>query len=205
MKLQFSPSTWALAAALTAPAVVQGQSEPGKAAWDRAALSSLSGTYSSTAVEAWYGAYGTREFRFEDGRWSLKFVLALDPTMSAKVFEFRTQGPYYVGQASKTVPGAFDALFIEDQKFVTLRARDLKLTEAFGLAGCSLVVDVEKDVSVSGCAGWKPVSVCKEDHDLLAINGTGGLHFGERPRDNDMCSADKRPKSLLQAVVKASP
>jgi hypothetical protein len=179
------------------------QAEPLRTAQDRSALSVLSGTYRSTATEAWYGAYGTREFSFINGRWSLKFVLALDPEMKAKVFEFRTQGPYYIGLASKAVPRAFDALFIEESKHVTLRARDAKIVQAFGLTGCDLQADVEKDVSAQGCAGWKPVSVCREDHDLLSLTEAGGLQFGERPRDNDMCTADKRPKALLQPVVKS--
>jgi hypothetical protein len=178
------------------------QTESARATKDRSALSTLTGTYASTQTESWYGAYGTREFSFEKGRWSLKFVLALDPQMQAKVFEFRTHGPYYVGQPSQTVTNAFEAMFIEDAKFVTLLTRDTKLVQAFGLVACGLEVGVEGDVSIQGCANWKPVAVCKEDHDLLALGENGGLHFGERPRDNNMCTPDKRPKALLQAVAR---
>jgi hypothetical protein len=197
--------TWlplVLVGVLALPSAVHAQAEMPSAAKHRSALSTLSGTYASTAVEAWYGAFGTREFTFGQGRWALRFVLALDPAMKAKVFEFRTQGPYYVGQASKTVPGAFEALFIEDAKFVTLKASDVQLIKAFGLAECGLRADVEKDISVQGCAGWKPVAVCKEDHDLLALTDAGGLQFGERPKDNDMCTPAKRPQALLPPVLK---
>lgn len=189
-------------ALLLALMTTTSQAEDARASRDRSTLSTLAGTYASTATEAWYGAYGTREFGFRDGRWSLQFALALDPAMKVKVFEFRTLGPYYVGQASRTVSGAFDALFIEETKFVTLRTRDAELIKAFGLAGCKLEADVEKDISEAGCAAWKPVAVCHEDHDLLALNDAGGLHFGERPRDNDMCVAANRPKALLKAVAK---
>ncbi len=171
---------------------------------ERATLATLSGTWASSQSESWYGAYGTREFRFEDGRWSLRFTLALDPAMQARVFEFRTGGPYYIAQSSKTVPGAFDAVFMEDTKHLTLRTRDTKLLQAFGLAACGLEPDVEKDISIQGCAAWKPVAQCREDHDLLALGQGGQLHFGVRPRDNDMCSADRRPKALLQPVIKRS-
>jgi len=56
------------------------------------------------------------------------------------------------------------------------------------------------DISERGCAGWKPVADCAEDHDLLAL-GPQGLQFGVRPRDNDMCTPDRRPTALLPAVV----
>ena len=119
-------------------------------ALDRATLATLSGTWTSMQSESWYGACGTREFRFDDGRWSLRFTLALDPAMQAKVFEFRTGGPYYIAQASKTVPGVFEAVFMEEGKHLTLRTRDPKLVQALGLASCGLEADVEKDISVQG-------------------------------------------------------
>ena len=169
---------------------------------DRVALERLSGTYASSAPERWGEAWGTREFSFERGAWSLRFVLALDPQMAMPVFEFRTHGPYQVLAASRQVPGAFDAVFFEDAKYVTLRTADAKLAAAFGLAGCGLTPGVEKDISMAGCAAWKPVAQCREDHDLLALAADGGLHFGVRPRDNDMCAAGKRPAALLPAVIK---
>ncbi len=52
------------------------------------------------------------------------------------------------------------------------------------------------------CAGWKPVSECREDHDLLAISAAG-LQFGVRAaRQTNMCTADRRPTALLQPVVR---
>lgn len=189
----------AAALALSAPSQAE---PPPREVLDRATLSTLSGTWVSPRVESWYGAHGTREFTFDQGRWSLRFNLALDPAMNAKVFEFRTGGPYYMAQASKTVPGAFDAVFMEDRKFVTLHTSDPRLVQAFGLTDCGLEVGVEKDVSLQGCASWKPVAQCREDHDLLALDDQGSLRFGVRPRDNDLCSADKRPTALLPAVVK---
>lgn len=198
----------AMAGAMASIAHAAPPAEPGtapaalRAIHDRATLSTLSGTWASTQPEPWYGAYGTREFTFDRGQWRLRFTFALDPAMQAKVFEFRTGGPYYIAQASRSVAGAFDAVFMEDAKFVTLRTRDPKLLQAFGLATCGLVADVEKDISGAGCAAWKPVAQCREDHDLLALGDGGGLHFGVRPRDNDMCTSDKRPTALLPAVVR---
>ena len=167
----------------------------------RTELETLSGIYASSAPEPWYGGYGTRKFTFENGRWSLVFTHALDPEMRTRTFEFRTEGPYRVGAESRVVPGAFDTVFFEDIKRVTLLAGDPKIVEAFGFTNCRLVLNVEVDVSAAGCAGWKPVSVCREDHDLLAISAAG-LFFGVRPRDNDMCTPEKRPTALLMPVIR---
>lgn len=167
----------------------------------RGQLESLSGTYASSAPEQWYGGYGTRRFSFNRGQWSLVFTHALDANMQNRTFHFRTEGPYQVGSASGTVPGAFEAIFFEDVKFVTLLTSDAAIINAFGFANCGLRLNVEVDISRTGCAGWKPVSECREDHDLLAISAAG-LQFGVRPRDNNMCTADRRPTALLQPVVR---
>lgn len=166
------------------------------AAGSRAALEGLSGTYASAAPEPWGpGAWGTRSFTFEGGRWGLTFTLALDPRMEAKVFSFRTLGPYRV--LEPVAGGAHAADFGEERKFVTLHTPDPRLVQAFGLAGCGLVPGVEKDISEAGCARWKPVATCGTDHDLLAMDGQGRLFFGVRPQDNDMCTPDRRPAALF--------
>jgi hypothetical protein len=166
----------------------------------RQRLAALSGTYASPAPEPWYGAWGTREFGFRDGAWTLAFTLALDPGMQRPVFRFRTGGPFEVRGASAVVPGAFEAVFFEDTKHVTLLAADPAVAAAFGLAGCGLEPGRESDISERGCAAWRPVATCREDHDLLALAPDGGLHFGVRPRDNDMCTPDRRPTALLPPV-----
>jgi hypothetical protein len=189
----------ALAAALFAGATGLAAAQDGFGG--RGQLESLSGTYASSASERWYGGHGTRRFTFDRGRWSLVFTHALDQDMRNRTFQFRTEGPYRIGAASASVPGAFEAVFYEEVKYVTLLSADPAIVSAFGFAGCGLSLNVEIDISKSGCAGWKPVSECREDHDLLAVSAAG-LQFGVRPRDNDMCSPDRRPTALLQPVVR---
>jgi hypothetical protein len=168
-------------------------------------LQNLNGTYRDPKAVDWgRGTFGIREFTFNKGRWTLNFVLALDPEMKNPVFVFRTIGSYRVLDKSKSVKDAYDALFLEDKKFVTLKTADENLAKAFGLASCGLQKDVEKDISLEGCSLWKPVAVCNEDHDLLSLDKEGNLYFGQRPADNDMCTADKRPSALTVAVVKVS-
>ncbi len=187
----------ALAAAwlLTAGTALAGDAPP-----ERARLQALSGVWESPAPEPWYGGWGTRRFSFRDGHWELVFAHALDQAMQRPTFVFRTHGPYRVGAPSAVVPGAFEAVFFEDRKLVTLMTADPRLVQTFGFAGCGLEEGREVDVSERGCANWKPVSACPEDHDLLAPAGAG-LRFGVRPRDNDMCTADRRPTALLPPVM----
>ncbi|MEO0876216.1 MAG: hypothetical protein AAFY48_16580, partial [Bacteroidota bacterium] len=90
----------------------------------------------------------------------------------------------------------------EEKKFLTLKTDNEQLATAFGLASCGLEPNVEKDISVEGCALWAAVAVCNEDHDLLSLDEEGLLYFGERPADNNMCTADRRPTALTPAVTK---
>ena len=167
---------------------------------DRAALEALHGTFHSTGAETWYGGYGTREFVFANGRWSLIFTHALDEAMTQRTFQFRTGGGYSVLERSAEVPGAFHTVFDEDWKHVTLLTPEADVVAALGMVDCGLTFNLEVDISNSGCAAWRPVKDCRQDHDLLAISDQG-LHFGVRPADNDMCTADKVPAKLLPAVV----
>jgi hypothetical protein len=166
-----------------------------------ATLSTLRGTFASQGAEAWYGGFGFREFVFADGRWSLTFTHALDPDMTQRTFQFRTGGAYAVGAESEAVPGAYRTVFQEEWKHLTLLTTDPALTQAFGMADCGLTPNLEADISATGCAAWRPVEVCGEDHDILALDATG-LRFGVRPDDNDMCSAPKTPTALLPAVIR---
>lgn len=166
-------------------------------------LENLSGTYSSAKVEDWgNGTFGHRTFLFEGGKWSLKFILALDPDLKMQVFQFRTHGSYTIQDQSTVVDNAYNALFLEDQKLVTLKTQDEALIKAFGLADCDLTYNVEKDISVNGCAIWPSVEACHEDYDLLSLDEEGGLYFGVRPADNNMCTPERRPTALLPAVIK---
>ncbi len=181
-----------VAAALAVPALADQA--------DRAQLEALHGTYHSATVEDWYGGYGLREFVFSNGTWSLTFTHALDPAMTQRTFQFRTGGAYRVVAPTDAVPGAFHTVFDEDWKHVTLLTPVPEIAAAMGMADCGLTVNLEADISDTGCAAWRPVADCGQDHDLLA-QSDAGLHFGVRPADNDMCTPDKVPTALLPAVI----
>ena len=170
---------------------------------EKKALENLNGTYVDPQGVDWgQRTFGKRKFTFDDGKWSLKFTLAFDPQMKNQIFIFRTVGEYSVQNKSKSVDGAYNALFIENKKFVTLKTDIPDIIQGFGFASCDLIKDIEKDISESGCSLWKSVADCSEDHDLLKMDSDGKLYFGVRPPNNDMCTEDKRPKSLTPAVVK---
>ena len=101
---------------------------------------------------------------------------------------------------SDAVPGAWHTVFDEEWKHLTLLTPVPQIAAAMGMADCGLTVNLEADISETGCAGWRPVAVCGEDHDLLALSDAG-LHFGVRPADNDLCTADKLPAAFLAAVI----
>jgi len=168
----------------------------------RGKLEKLSGTYADPAPYTYGKAWGKRIFTFDNGKWTLEFTLSLDPDMKMQVFKFRTFGTYKIQEKSTIVANAYNAVFYEEKKFLTLKTRDANLIQAFGFAPCNMTVDVEQDVSATGCSGWKSVKDCPGDYDLLSLDEDGKLYFGNRPPDNDMCSPEKRPTSLTPPVIK---
>lgn len=163
-------------------------------------VQSAIGTYRSEAPEQWYGGFGTREFVFADGQWELIFTHALDPAMTMRTFVFRTGGAFDIVGPSEVVDGAMNGTFHEEWKHVTLLTEIPEVIAGMGMADCGLTPNLETDISETGCAAWRPVAVCGEDHDLIAMTETG-VQFGVRPQDNDMCTEDKRPTALLPVVA----
>jgi len=166
-------------------------------------LENLSGVYSDPKPYSYGKAFGHRKFSFENQKWTLDFTLSLYPAGNIPVFTFRTYGKFKVINESTIVSNAWNAIFYEEKKFLTLKTEDKNLIQAFRFADCKLTLNEEKDISESGCSAWLPVSVCNEDHDLLMLTSEGGLHFGERPFDNNMCTSEKRPKTLTPPVFKS--
>lgn len=165
-------------------------------------LENLSGTYTDAKPYAYGHAWGKRVFTFDKGKWTLNFTLALDPDMKMQIFQFRTFGTFKVQDKSIKETDTYNALFYEERKFLTLKTSDENLIKAFGFAPCSMTKDVEMDISEKGFSGWKSVTECPGDNDLLSLDKEGKLYFGNRPQDNDMCSPEKRPTSLTPPVVK---
>lgn len=182
--------------AATALSLLAGGSAHSEGFADRSELETVSGTFRSSAPERWYGGYGVREFVFHDGQWSLIFKHALDPEMTMRTFQFRTGGGYEILEQSADVPGAHHGVFYEEWKHVTLLTETPEVIAAMGMSECGLTPNLETDISETGCASWRPVAECDEDHDLFALDETG-VYFGVRPQDNNLCTADRLPTALL--------
>ena len=113
------------------------------------------------------GTYGTRYFDLKEENWEVKFRLYLDSTLNEPVFEFRAIGKYNIEEDSKIIKDAFNAYFGFDQKFVTLLTDNETLIKNFGFNNCSLVKNVEKEITVSGCSFLKSKADCAQEYDLL--------------------------------------
>lgn len=70
----------------------------------KAKLEQLSGVYKDPKTyEYGKGVYGQRTFSFNNGTWTLHFILSLDPEQKMKVFEYRCIGTYKLLAKSSAV------------------------------------------------------------------------------------------------------
>jgi hypothetical protein len=138
------------------------------------------------------------DFDIAASTWKLDYVVFGDKTCSAKFFTVHIEGPYAIGAASTVVPGAYDARFAFDKKTITPHGAAAAQFLSSDM-GCKLAFTdgVATDVGGSGCAnlGQYPIAKCAADYDVVKIEGDA-LHFGDRPKDNDMCTEAKRPRAL---------
>ncbi len=145
------------------------------------------------------------DFELAEATWALDYDTFGDATCGAPFLTVHVAGPYEVMSPSEAVPGAHEARFGFAEKTVTPHGAGAvgflgSLGEACGGAG-TWTDEAPRDVLGSGCAmlGQYPGSACPADYDLVWVDGDT-LRFGERPADNDMCSAAHRPTALGLAV-----
>lgn len=139
------------------------------------------------------------DFDIQADTWSVDYVVYGDKACSAKFLTVHIDGAYEVDGSSTVVPTANDAIFRFSHKLIT-PASDAAAQFLSSDAGCKLpgfVSGTAKDVSETGCAnlGQYPIAKCGADYDLVKVDADA-VTFGLRPADNDMCTAEKRPKAL---------
>lgn len=149
----------------------------------------------------------TLDFSIDAAHWALDYDTYGDAACAAPFLTVHIEGRYDVIAPSPTVANAWNARFGFDTKTVTPHG-DAAVGFLTGLGdacgGPGTWSDgVARDVYASGCAmlGQYPMSSCTADYDVVSIDAAGLLHFGQRPADNDMCSADKRPTALSPDVL----
>jgi hypothetical protein len=133
-----------------------------------------------------------------DHDWKLDYTTYGDATCATAFITVHVEGAYALGPQS-TVTGAWDARFGFAKKTITphsAAAAGFASSDAACGAG-DFAPGKATDVTASGCPGLGqyPVSKCAADFDLVSVDGDS-LRFGDRPKDNDMCTEGKRPTAL---------
>jgi kynurenine formamidase len=162
----------------------------------------LSGKWKSASAEQ-VGNRGfmTREFTFSRKRWLIKVMFYGDRELSKPLFSFVGEGPYALAENSTIQPGAINATFFFDKKWLTMLTDDAALIGVFKFDACNLTKGIAKDISASGCSNFTSVTVCRQEYDLVNIE-RGILRLGARPAVGNLCVADNRPTSLGQPLTK---
>jgi len=194
-----------LAAGCSSSAAPAGPAGPGSpaAAEDAGALPAaaapdVAGRWKSACTPSTAPQAFTLDFTIADPAWSVDYAVYADAACAEKLLTVHIEGTYAIG-APSAVAGAYDARFAFTRKVVTphVDAATQLLASPEGCARDGFVTGAPTDVSDAGCAGLgqRPVAACPADYDIVRV-ADGGLTFGLRPADNDMCTPDKRPKAL---------
>ena len=184
----------ACGAATPGPAV----GTPGPAA-EAAAAPDISGHWKSACTKTGDAQAITLDFKNTKSEWTLDYVTYGDATCTTPFVTVHIEGPYEIGTRSAAAAGAWEGRFGFVKKTVTphddAAAAFLGSDKACGSG--AFASGKATDVLEKGCAGLGqyPATRCSADHDLVSVDGAT-LRFGDRPKDNDMCSEAKRPKAL---------
>ena len=142
------------------------------------------------------GSFNKLVFEMTEGEWDLDYMAFGDDACSVQFLTVNIKGPYSLEGASSVEDGAREATFGFASKTVTghMDAALGVINGACGVEGTA--VGTPLDIG-GGCAGLGayPIADCASDNDIVKLVD-GVLHFGSRPQDNNMCTADKRPTSF---------
>jgi hypothetical protein len=144
------------------------------------------------------------DFTIVKDTWTLDYSTFADAECKTKFMTVHIEGAYELKGPSTAVPGAFDAKFGFAKKTITphIDAAAGFLGSDKGCGG-KWTAGTAVDMLDKGCAalGQYPAATCNADYDLVQTDGKT-LRFGDRPKDNNMCTEDKRPKALSQLAMK---
>jgi Adenomatosis polyposis coli down-regulated 1 len=136
-------------------------------------------------------------FVFLDGEWALEFTQYADAACTTPSLRAFFYGRYRVTEPSSAVAGAYHATFGFSVKRLALYDDGLLAQANGGACGTRVWTrGREEDVSSTGCLWVVPVSACREEFDLVKVEGER-LLLGERPAaGTDLCRADRRAGAL---------
>jgi hypothetical protein len=159
----------------------------------------LNGSWKSESVENLGQAWGVREFSFDKSNWEIRFTMYGDSAMTFPLFTFRATGTYVINGAKKDESNP--AVFSFSKKYVTVHTDNSDVLKNLGMTDCGLSKGVEKDITETGCSFLVSKNACGQEYDLVA-QLKGKLYLGARPADGNMCTEDRRPKSLGLPLVR---
>jgi hypothetical protein len=136
-------------------------------------------------------------FVFLDDEWALEFTQYSDAACTTPSLRAFFHGRYRITEPSSAVAGAYHATFGFSVKRLTLYDDGLLAQANRGACATrSWTRGREEDVSSTGCLWVVPISACREEFDLVKLDGER-LLLGERPAaGTDLCRADRRARAL---------
>lgn len=147
--------------------------------------------------------YIIRDYTFTDDAFRAVTTVYGDPLSDIKFYTATVDGTYKLAGESETVEGATKIDFTLAQ--ITIKPDSLAFVDIFMRSGCGdgmWGLDTPQDVSRTGCLSFRSIADCPVEYNIVSIMGDS-LQLGVRPKDGDLCSAEKRPEELsLSALIR---
>ena len=148
------------------------------------------------------GSFAQLTFDIKAAQWHLDYKSFADKDCKTGTMTTAIDGPWELTQASKVGDGVYEAEFGFAQRSITPHMEGaVKFLSGLKPCGGSAAFEVgtSKSIHADGCPniGMYPAEKCATDFDIATVKD-GMLFFGQRPKDNNMCTAEKRPTKLIQ-------
>lgn len=170
-----------------------------------AGASGLIGSWEIPCVPRGPGVWASAVMTFKDnGTWDLAMQFAnAENGCDDPIFRYGGSGPFNLGATLGTPAGAREIDFIVEKRAITLLKEAARgVLSGFSCDASSWALEEERDISATGCGVLAPsVSACGADYDIYRLEGTTSLFFGQRPEDNNMCTEDRRPTTISEALT----
>lgn len=164
----------------------------------------LAGHWKSACTKTGEAQSIALDFDITEDDWKLDYTTYGDAACANAFVTVHVEGDYAIASPSDDIPGAFRARFGFSKKTLTPHGDAAAAFAASDKAcgGGEFHADRATDITERGCPGLGqyPVPQCSADFDLVAVDGDA-LRFGDRPKDNDMCTEAKRPTALASLTM----
>ena len=183
-------------AAATGPAAAQGAGSPtmGTLPFEDKALHGDFASEGGCEVQPAALPPFKRVYHFApDGAFRMERTLYADPACKIPLVSLRLTGTYRLGPPSPKVAEAREAELTFATLHMTPHDEGFIKAKMAGCGSAPWVVDVEQDVSATGCLTFQPLSKCSMDYDIVQLRNDV-LYPGVR--NPGMCMAAGRPVEL---------